>query len=82
MAMWTRVASEATAAGVGASATMSVAFGCPYEGVVAPDRVREIARRLASAGPFEVSLADTIGSRSPLKSSCWCGASLQTPGCR
>jgi hydroxymethylglutaryl-CoA lyase len=65
VAMWTRVASEAAVAGVPASATLSVAFGCPYEGVVAPDRVRELARRLAAAGPFEVALADTIGCAVP-----------------
>ena len=65
VAMWTRVASEATAAGVRASATLSVAFGCPYEGVVEPDRVRELARRLADAGPFEIALADTIGCAVP-----------------
>jgi hydroxymethylglutaryl-CoA lyase len=63
--MWMRVASVATSAGVRASATLSVAFGCPYEGVVAPKRVRELARRLAAAGPFELGLADTIGCAVP-----------------
>jgi hydroxymethylglutaryl-CoA lyase len=65
VAMWARVASEATAAGVGASVTLSAAFGCPYEGVVEPNRVRELARRVAAAGAFEVGLADTIGCAVP-----------------
>ncbi|HUY22325.1 MAG TPA: hydroxymethylglutaryl-CoA lyase [Acidimicrobiales bacterium] len=65
LAMWSRVASEATAAGVGASATVSAAFGCPYEGVVEPGRVRELARRVAAAGAFEIGLADTIGCAVP-----------------
>ncbi len=65
VAMWTRVAFEATAAGVAASATLAVAFGCPYEGVVAPNRVRDLARRMAATGAFEVVLADTIGCAVP-----------------
>ena len=65
LAMWSRVASEATAAGVGASVTLSAAFGCPYEGVVDPNTVRELARRVTAAGPFEVGLADTIGCAVP-----------------
>jgi isopropylmalate/homocitrate/citramalate synthase len=41
--------------------TLSVAFGCPFEGAVDPARVLEIARRVAAAGPDEIVLADTIG---------------------
>jgi hydroxymethylglutaryl-CoA lyase/(R)-citramalyl-CoA lyase len=41
--------------------TLSVAFGCPFEGAVDPDRVIEIARRVAATGPDEIVLADTIG---------------------
>lgn len=65
VAMWSRVASEARSAGIGASVMLSAAFGCPYEGVVDPDRVRELARRVAGSGPFEIGLADTIGSAVP-----------------
>jgi hydroxymethylglutaryl-CoA lyase len=63
--MWSRVASGATAAGIRASVTLSAAFGCPYEGVVDPKRVRDLARRVAEAGPFEIGLADTIGCAVP-----------------
>jgi len=65
VAMWARVASEATLAGVGASVTLSAAFGCPYEGTVEPHRVRELARQVAAAGAFEIGLADTIGCAVP-----------------
>ncbi|HLM95674.1 MAG TPA: hydroxymethylglutaryl-CoA lyase [Acidimicrobiales bacterium] len=65
VAMWSRVASEAGAAGIGASVTLSAAFGCPYEGVVEPRRVRELARRVAGAGALEIGLADTIGCAVP-----------------
>jgi isopropylmalate/homocitrate/citramalate synthase len=41
--------------------TLSVAFGCPFEGAVDPERVIEIARRVAATGPDEIVLADTIG---------------------
>jgi hydroxymethylglutaryl-CoA lyase len=65
VAMWSRVASEAAASGIGASVTLSAAFGCPYEGVVERRRVRELALRVAGAGAVEVGLADTIGCAVP-----------------
>jgi isopropylmalate/homocitrate/citramalate synthase len=43
--------------------TISVAFGCPFEGRVDPGLVAELASRLAGAG--EVVLADTIGVATP-----------------
>jgi hydroxymethylglutaryl-CoA lyase/(R)-citramalyl-CoA lyase len=48
-----------------ASVTISVAFGCPFEGRVDPKRVVEIAERLAAADPDELVLADTIGVGTP-----------------
>jgi hydroxymethylglutaryl-CoA lyase len=42
-----------------------VAFGCPYEGDVAPTRVREVAARLFDLGVAQVSLGDTIGVATP-----------------
>ena len=47
------------------TATISVAFGCPFEGSVAPDAVVKIAGRLAEAGAAELVLADTIGAATP-----------------
>ena len=43
------------------TATVSVAFGCPFEGHVDPGLVVEHAHRMAAAGADEVILADTIG---------------------
>jgi hydroxymethylglutaryl-CoA lyase/(R)-citramalyl-CoA lyase len=43
--------------------TISVSFGCPFEGAVDPGRVAELARRFA--GRAEVVLADTIGVATP-----------------
>jgi isopropylmalate/homocitrate/citramalate synthase len=48
-----------------ASLTISVAFGCPFEGPVSPDRVVEIAKRLAGTEGEEIVLADTIGVATP-----------------
>jgi hydroxymethylglutaryl-CoA lyase/(R)-citramalyl-CoA lyase len=44
------------------TATISVAFGCPFEGEVDPGRVVELAARVDAD---EVALADTIGVASP-----------------
>ena len=45
-----------------ATVTISVAFGCPFEGRVDPARVAEVAARFDGA---EVVLADTIGVAAP-----------------
>src|SRR3546814_7197426 len=47
------------------SATIAVAFGCPFEGPVDPERVVAMARRIAAAGAIEVAIADTIGIARP-----------------
>ena len=55
----------ARAAGRTGQVTISAAFGCPFEGEVAEDRVVEMAVQLAAADPVEVALADTIGVGNP-----------------
>ena len=57
-----RVESILAAADRPATVTISVAFGCPFEGRVDPARVTELAGRFD--GP-EVVLADTIGVAAP-----------------
>jgi hydroxymethylglutaryl-CoA lyase len=51
--------------GRSAQATISVAFGCPFDGEIAASRVAEIARKVAAAGPREIALGDTIGVAAP-----------------
>ncbi len=41
--------------------TLSVAFGCPFEGPVPPERVLGIVEQLMAIPPDEICLADTIG---------------------
>ena len=59
-----RMAREAGLAG-GGQATIAAAFGCPFEGEVAEDRVLAMAEALIKAGPVEICLADTIGVADP-----------------
>ncbi|HXV95946.1 MAG TPA: hydroxymethylglutaryl-CoA lyase [Gaiellaceae bacterium] len=47
------------------SVSISVAFGCPFEGAVDPGHVLEIAERSAAAGAGEIVFADTIGVAVP-----------------
>ncbi len=51
--------------GLSAQVTISVSFGCPFDGEVAPETVIETARRLAESGPREIAIADTIGVATP-----------------
>jgi isopropylmalate/homocitrate/citramalate synthase len=45
--------------------TISVAFGCPFEGEVDEGRVVELAADVVAAGPDAILLADTIGVAVP-----------------
>ncbi len=47
------------------SVTVSVAFGCPFEGEIPLGRVAGIVRRAAELGVEEIALADTIGAADP-----------------
>ncbi len=56
-----RIVARAREDGITSTVTISVAFGCPFEGRVEEDRVVELAERVAEAGPDAILLADTIG---------------------
>ncbi|MGZ3376952.1 MAG: hydroxymethylglutaryl-CoA lyase [Phenylobacterium sp.] len=45
--------------------TVSVAFGCPFDGEVSEEQVMRIVRAAAEAGVAEIALADTIGVADP-----------------
>src|SRR4029077_160692 len=60
-------------------AAVSVSFGCPFEGEVAPARVVELCADLAARGVKEVGIADTSGVATPTDVSAMCavvGASV------
>jgi hydroxymethylglutaryl-CoA lyase len=52
-------------AGVPVEAIVSTAFGCPYEGDIAPERVGQIAGLLVDAGADRLSFGDTTGMATP-----------------
>jgi len=62
---WLKIAAQARAAGIRANIMVSSAFGCPFEGEVASERVLEIVQRVAEAEPVELALADSIGVAVP-----------------
>jgi hydroxymethylglutaryl-CoA lyase/(R)-citramalyl-CoA lyase len=55
------LAARAKSDGVDYAVTLSVAFGCPYDGKIEPARVLAAAEQLAAGGVEEIMLADTIG---------------------
>lgn len=62
---FTPVVRMARDAGVRVRGYISVVFGCPYEGRVAPDAVVHVAQQLMDLGIEELSLGDTIGVATP-----------------
>ncbi len=60
-----RLMARAKMEGLSAQVTISVCFGDPFDGPVPRERVIEIVRRLAEAGPREIGIADTIGVAVP-----------------
>lgn len=61
------VVARALSEGMKVRGYVSTAFGCPYEGNVAPERVLEVSARLLDLGCYEVSVGDTIGVGTPLQ---------------
>jgi hydroxymethylglutaryl-CoA lyase len=59
------VIARAKREGMRVRASVSTAFGCPFEGAVAPSAVVAVAQRLLDAGADELSIADTIGVGTP-----------------
>jgi hydroxymethylglutaryl-CoA lyase len=64
-AAWPEAAAKAREGGAKLSATISTAFGCPFDGEVAVSRVVDVAEKCARQNIFELALADTIGVASP-----------------
>jgi hydroxymethylglutaryl-CoA lyase len=64
-AAWLEMARAARCAGLRAQVTISAAFGCPFEGEVAPDKVVALAETLAAGDPVEIAIADSIGAGVP-----------------
>ena len=63
--MFEPVVKRATAAGLRVRGYVSMCFGDPWEGPVAPQQVAAVARRLIGMGCHQLSLGDTIGTGTP-----------------
>lgn len=46
---------------------VSCVLGCPYEGAINTEAVARVAKKLFDMGCFEISLGDTIGTGTPVK---------------
>jgi hydroxymethylglutaryl-CoA lyase len=64
---FTQVVPRALGEGMRVRGYVSTAFGCPYEGEVAPEKVLEVVARLLDLGCYEVSVGDTIGVGTPMQ---------------
>ena len=71
------VVARARAEGMRVRGYVSTAFGCPYEGEVAPEKVLEVCARLLDLGCYEVSVGDTIGIGTPMQAQGVIGVLLQ-----
>jgi hydroxymethylglutaryl-CoA lyase len=60
-----RIMTLARPAGIRLTATVSVAFECPFDGRVDPAVVEGMTRRMLEQGVDEVCIADTIGAANP-----------------
>lgn len=72
------VIERAKAEGLWVRGYVSTGFGCPYEGAVAPERVREVTITLYEMGCDELSIGDTIGVGTPLQVEAVVGLLLES----
>jgi hydroxymethylglutaryl-CoA lyase len=61
------VVTRAKADGIRVRGYVSCVLGCPYEGEIRPHAVVDVAKALWDLGCYEVSLGDTIGVGTPVK---------------
>jgi hydroxymethylglutaryl-CoA lyase len=64
-AMFEPVVKRALEGGLRVRGYVSMCFGDPWEGAVAPEQVAAVTRRLAEMGCHQISLGDTIGTGTP-----------------
>ncbi|MCF8210858.1 MAG: hydroxymethylglutaryl-CoA lyase [Rhodoferax sp.] len=61
------VVQAALQSGIAVRGAISCTVGCPYEGDIAPERVKMVAQLMYDIGVQHVGVADTIGVGTPLK---------------
>ena len=78
LATYKDVSDRARAAGLRVRGYLSTAFGCPYEGSVAPEKVAELTARLIDLGVFEVAVA-VVAEMAMTSSGTTATAAMQAP---
>jgi (R)-citramalyl-CoA lyase len=76
LADFAHIAGQATRDGVAFGVAIGAAFGCPFEGAVAPVRVLALVRRAVDLGATEIILADTTGMGAPTQVARLCREAL------
>lgn len=74
---FTPVMEAAKTAGLPVRGYVSCVLGCPYEGEITPSAVAKVAQSLLDMGCYEISLGDTIGTGTPLKTARMLDAVLE-----
>jgi hydroxymethylglutaryl-CoA lyase len=74
------VVAAARSHGIAVRGAISCALGCPYQGEVAPESVKMVARLMREIGVQHVGVADTIGVGTPEKTKHVMDAVLQEYG--
>ena len=59
------VLAAAVSHGIKVRGYVSCVLGCPYEGDIAPERVRDVGDAMLQMGCYELSLGDTLGIGTP-----------------
>lgn len=65
LASYRTVCARAKEAHLPVRAYLSTAFGCPFEGIVSPSVVGDVAAALIEMGAYQVAVSDTIGIAHP-----------------
>jgi hydroxymethylglutaryl-CoA lyase len=71
------VVAQAKLAGIKVRAAVSCALGCPYEGVIQPEKVAAVAGQLRAIGVDHIAVSDTIGVGTPRRVQAALEAALQ-----
>lgn len=71
------VVSAAKAQGMRVRGYVSCVLGCPYQGEVEPQAVADVSDMLLQLGCYEISLGDTVGFGTPLKTQSMLQAVLE-----
>ena len=67
LARFADIMEQAKADNVKVRGYVSCVLGCPYEGDIAPEAVAQVSKTLYDMGCYEISLGDTIGVGTPVK---------------